>query len=69
MFEILGYIIDGKLILSIIHRTNTLGWSIGEIREFDSIELGKWHECIMKVIHKTSAEISKKFVQVPDYPE
>jgi hypothetical protein len=52
-----------------IDRTNTLDWSIGEIREFDSIELGKWHECIMEVIYKTSAEISKKFIQVPDYPE
>jgi hypothetical protein len=52
-----------------INRTNTLDWNIGEIREFDSIELGKWHECIMEVIHKTSAEISKKFVQVPYYPE
>lgn len=52
-----------------INRTNTLGWSIGEIREFDSIELGEWHKCIMNVINKTSVEISKKFVQAPDYPE
>lgn len=52
-----------------INRTNTLGWSIGEIREFDSSELGKWHECITKVIHKTSVEVSKKFVHARDYPE
>jgi len=52
-----------------LSKTNSSGWNIGEIREFNSIELRQWHECIMTIIHETSVEVSKKFVHAPDYPE
>ncbi|MBA7635067.1 hypothetical protein ES703_42667 [subsurface metagenome] len=52
-----------------LSKTNSSGWNIGEIREFNIIELGQWHKCIMTVIHETSVEVSKKFVYAPDYPD
>ena len=43
-------------------------WQSGELRLFDSSELGLWHKTLITAINRTSLMIAIKYCKAPDYP-
>jgi hypothetical protein len=43
-------------------------WNIGELRFFDSSELGVWHRGLIEALEKTSMAIANKYLSAPTFP-
>jgi len=48
-------------------KTQSTGWSLNEVRNFNVTELQMWHSALVETINQTSIPVSIKFVRFSEY--
>jgi hypothetical protein len=49
--------------------SNNKQWNIGQLRLFDSSELGLWHKSLLGAVKKSWQPIAIKYVNAPFFPK
>ena len=50
-----------------LERTKTTGWKVGQLRSFTSSDLFDWQGALLHILQELAAEISKRYVAIPNY--